>query len=195
MTKLSPEAENKFSIIYADPPWKYNVWDKPTANGRTAESHYPTMTIDDLKAMPVNAIAAKNAALFMWCVSPSMPEAIELMRAWGFTYKTIAFCWVKETKTGKDHFGMGYYTRANVELCLLGIKGKPLPRHSRSIRQTQRHIIGRHSEKPAAFRTAITDLFGDQPRIELFARSIVAGWHCWGNEITGSEPLTGAIRG
>ncbi|QBQ54948.1 MT-A70 family methyltransferase [Nitrosococcus wardiae] len=182
----------KYSILYADPPWSFKVWNRDTGSGRSAESHYRTMSLEQIKALPVNEIAEKNSVLFLWAVNPSLPEAIEVMTAWGFTYKTVGFTWVKETMSGKDHVGMGYYTRANAELCLLATKGKPLSRQSRSVRQLIRAKVGRHSEKPAEVRDRIVELFGDLPRLEMFAREKVSGWDSWGNEVLSDIELEAA---
>ena len=116
----------KYSIIYADPPWKYN--DKMVMKGvhgniRGAESFYNTMTLEDIKALPVKEITEKNAILFLWVTMPFLPQTQEVMESWGFKYKTCGFTWIKTTKTGKIHTGMGHYTRGNAELCLIGVRG------------------------------------------------------------------------
>ena len=113
---------------------------------------------------------------------PLLNMAFDVITAWGFKYKTCGFCWVKRTKTGKIHLGMGHYTRGNAELCLIGIKGKKPKFHSRSISQIVESEIRKHSQKPNEIRNKIVELCGDIPRIELFARDSVAGWDCWGLE-------------
>jgi len=118
--------DKKYSIIYADPPWKYN--DKMVMKGvhgniRGAESFYNTMTLEDIKALPVKEISEKNAILFLWVTMPFLPQTQEVMESWGFKYKTCGFTWIKTTKTGKIHTGMGHYTRGNAELCLIGVRG------------------------------------------------------------------------
>lgn len=118
--------ENKYSIIYADPPWKYNdrmVMKGVHGNIRGAESFYNTMTLEDIKALPVKEISEKNAILFLWVTMPFLPQTQEVMESWGFKYKTCGFTWIKTTKTGKIHTGMGHYTRGNAELCLIGVRG------------------------------------------------------------------------
>lgn len=118
--------ENKYSIIYADPPWKYNdrmVMKGVHGNIRGAESFYNTMTLEDIKALPVKEITEKNAILFLWVTMPFLPQTQEVMESWGFKYKTCGFTWIKTTKTGKIHTGMGHYTRGNAELCLIGVRG------------------------------------------------------------------------
>lgn len=113
----------KYSIIYADPPWAYRTYSKK-GQGRSAESHYPTMCIEDIKALPVGELAAKDCALFLWITFPCLCEALEVLTAWGFSYKTVAFVWVKQNRRNDDLFtGMGYWTRANAEICILATKG------------------------------------------------------------------------
>ena len=111
----------KYSIIYADPPWAYRTYSKK-GQGRSAESHYPTMCIEDIKALPVGELAAKDCALFLWITFPCLGEALEVLAAWGFSYKTVAFVWVKQNRKNDDLFtGMGYWTRANAEICILAM--------------------------------------------------------------------------
>lgn len=135
-------ADKKYNVIYADPPWKYQVWSKK-GNGRSAESHYPTMGIDDLCKLPVQRIAADDCALFMWVTFPLLYESIKLIKAWGFEYKTVAFVWVKLNKKADSLFwGMGYWTRANAELCILPPKvtrNVTAPAYTRSFFPTLRN--------------------------------------------------------
>lgn len=171
--------DKKYSVIYADPPWRYS---DRGCNGN-AESHYPTMKIQDLKNLPVNKIADKDCVLFLWATYPMLKEAIELIEAWGFKYKTIGFQWVKQNKSGNGFFfGLGRWTRGNTEPCLIAVNGKP-KRIDNSISQLVISPIGRHSAKPAEVRKRIVKLIGDVPRIELFAREKAEGWDAWGNEI------------
>lgn len=175
--------ENKYEIIYADPPWQYKVWSRDTGLGRSADSHYQTMTKADIENLPIPNISAKNAVLFLWVTYPYLEQGLELVKKWGFTYKTCGFSWVKLNKKSKTPFvGMGYYTRANNEICLLATRGKPLKRISRAVQQLVMTPIEEHSKKPNEVRERIVKLFGDLPRIELFARQHVDGWDCWGNE-------------
>ncbi|NCD06166.1 MAG: adenine methyltransferase [Spirochaetia bacterium] len=174
----------KYNIIYADPPWSYKVWSEATGNGRSAASHYNTMNKEDIQNLPISSICENDAALFLWVIAPCLLEGIELIEKWGFTYKTVAFTWVKRNKKADSYFwGMGYYTRANAEYCLLATKGKPLTRQSKAVHQILDDRITKHSEKPNSARERIVQLFGDLPRIELFARTKAEGWHSWGNEI------------
>lgn len=173
----------KYQIIYADPPWQYKVWSNK-GHGRSAESHYPTMTKIEIQNLPIPKICENNSVLFLWVTYPCLEEGLELIRAWGFTYKTVAFTWVKQNKKSDSFFmGMGYYTRANAEYCLLATKGKILERKSRAVHSVVCTHIERHSKKPNEVRDRIVQLFGDIPRIELFARQTVDGWDCWGNEV------------
>lgn len=182
----------KFNIVYADPSWNYRVWGEK-GKGRSAENHYPTMTLEDIKSLPVSKIADKDAVLFLWVTMPNLLEGLEVMKSWGFEYKTCAFNWFKlNRKNDKLFTGLGYYTRANSELCLLGTKGKVLPRKSRSVHQVIEEYqlathIEEHSKKPDIVRDKIVELFGDLPRVELFARQKTEGWVCLGNEIDGKD--------
>ena len=173
--------KKKYEIIYADPPWKYD--DKIKSHGGGAESHYPCMNTLNICKLPVDKISAKNSVLFMWVTFPQLEEGLKVMKEWGFEYKTNAFTWVKTNKDDSIFMGMGRYTRANAEICLLGVKGKGLERKDASIRNTQLARRLKHSQKPHLFREKIEKLFGDRKRIELFAREKSKGWDCWGNEI------------
>jgi len=172
----------KFAIIYADPAWSYRVWGKKDA-GRTAENHYPTMSTDEICALPVADIAAKDSALFLWATFPNLPAAFEVIKAWGFNYKTVAFTWVKTNRKSSGFFvSLGHWTRANAEVCLLATKGKP-QRISKSVRQLIVSPVRNHSQKPDEARMRIIELMGDLPRVELFARDKTPGWAVWGNEV------------
>lgn len=174
----------KYNIIYADPPWQYQVWSMDTGLGRSAESHYKTMKKEDIQKLPIENICAKDCVLFLWVTAPCLLEGLELVQKWGFEYKTFGFTWVKTNKKSDSLFwGMGYYTRANTEICILATKGKPLPRLSKSVHQVVLSKIREHSRKPDEVRDRIVELFGNVPRIELFARQKIDGWDCWGNEV------------
>ena len=178
---MLPFPNKKYSIILADPPWQYK--DKSKSHGGGAESHYPTMSIDAICALPVESISEDNSVLLLWTTLPFIPEAIQVMRAWGFIYKTGAFVWVKTNRDGSIYMGMGQYTRSNAELCLLGIRGKGVSRKSAAIHNTHLFRRGAHSEKPGQFRVLIEELYGDVKRIELFARQKTEGWDAWGLEV------------
>ena len=176
--------EKKYQIIYADPPWQYKVWSRKS-NSRSAESHYRTMNIEDIINLKefINKISDKNCILFIWVTYPCLKEALKVIDAWGFKYKTCGFTWVKKNKKSDSWFwGMGYWTRANSELCLIATKGK-VKRISKKVHQIIDTPIEQHSRKPAIVRDKIIELVGDLSKIELFAREKVPGWDAWGNEI------------
>ena len=177
---MIPFPKKKYEIIYADPPWSYN--DALGGNAKMGAMPYDTMTQDEINALPLKEITAKDCILFMWATMPKLQEALDTIRAWGFKYKTCAFCWVKQNpKRGGVFAGLGRWVQGNAELCLLATKGHP-HRISKSVRQIVEAPRGRHSEKPAEVRDRIVQLMGDLPRIELFARQAADGWDCWGNE-------------
>ncbi len=177
-------SKKKYQIIYADPPWKYGCWYQSEDVKRNAADHYCVMSAKELRRLPISKISANNSVCLMWVTYPCLLEGLELMKAWGFIYKTVAFTWVKRNKKADSWFvGLGNYTRANAEICLLGTKGKPLSRRSHSVRQIIDSRIREHSQKPNEIRSRIVELFGDLPRIELFARQKTPGWDIWGNEV------------
>lgn len=170
-----------YQLIYADPPWTYR--DKANAGKRGAGHKYPLMTVPELCALNVGSIAGPDCLLAMWWVAPMPEEAMSVVKAWGFTLKTMkGFTWHKRTKYGKSHLGMGNYTRANTEDCLFATRGRPV-RVSASVRQFIDAPRRRHSEKPDEARQRLVQLVGDVPRIELFARCVTPGWDVWGNEV------------
>jgi len=196
---MIPLPNKKYSIIYADPAWTYKVWSEK-GDGRSASNHYTLSSLDAMKQIPVQSIAEKECALFMWATSPNLEEAFELGKAWGFIYKTVGFYWLKRNKKSNGWFmGNGHYTRSNVEPCLLFTTKKPPKVVSHSVHEIvetwETQIcdarIMKHSEKPKEVRNKIVELFGNLPRIELFARQKtlvnqqVKGWDAWGNEIDG----------
>lgn len=173
----------KFDIIYADPPWSYKTWSGKGKEKKSAENHYDCMTKNDIQNLPIKNMSSDNSVLFLWVTFPCLEEGMELIKKWGFTYKTVAFTWVKKNKVSDSLFwGLGYWTRANAEICLLATKGKP-KRVSKSVHQVIEAKIGKHSQKPPEARERIVKLMGDLPRIELFAREKFDGWKAWGNEI------------
>lgn len=187
MSQLPAE---KFDVIYADPPWTFRTWSNE-GKDRSPEKHYDCMSLADIRALPVSDIAADNCALFLWVTDPLLPEGLKLMEAWGFKFKTIAFVWAKLNKsapptlwTENDLFtGLGYWTRANPELCLLGTRGKP-KRVSKSVRRLVVSPRREHSRKPDEIAEKIDDLMGrDTSKIELFARTGRTGWTTWGNDV------------
>lgn len=175
----------KYKVIYADPPWSYR--DKRDKHPRMcggALKHYNTTSTEELKKIPVGGgLADDDCMLFMWATFPNLPDALALIEAWGFKYKTLGFSWIKTNKkNGKPFFGIGYYTKSNCEVCLIGVKGKPI-KVSDSVSSVVIEPIGVHSKKPDCVKEKIVKLCGDVPRIELFARQKTEGWDVWGNEI------------
>ena len=173
----------KYNIIYADPPWEY----KESGTGsRVVSSHYSTMNIEEIKKLPIQKIQANKCILFLWCTFPRLEQGLEVIKAWGFKYYGLGFDWVKTTKKGEPAWGMGYYTRQNTEICLIGVpedknrRLKPVNRDVLSVVHSQRR---EHSRKPDIIRDLIVRAVGDLPRIELFARQKVEGWDVWGNEV------------
>jgi N6-adenosine-specific RNA methylase IME4 len=182
----------KYQIIYADPPWEYKQSGSKTNSRGMAKQHYPTMSTKDICNLPIDRIKTDSTILFMWATFPNMGEALKVIDAWGFEYKTAAFVWVKKNKknTNTNFWGMGAYTRANAEVCLLAVSkntkaSKQVLRHD--IHQIIEAPIERHSKKPDIVRDKITQLGGEVPSIELFAREHISGWDCWGNEVNLQE--------
>ena len=192
-------SRRSYKVIYADPPWLFKVR-SPAGEGRSPSQHYSCMTIADLKKLPVSQLAAPGGAiLFMWVTDPHLQIGLEVMNAWGFTYKTVGFTWAKLKKswtptfsapgTGAGLFsaddfftGMGYYTRANPEMCLIGTSVARIPpRLSKAVRQLLIAKVREHSRKPDEAYDRIESLFGG-PYIELFGRNTRPGWDTWGNE-------------
>lgn len=171
----------KYSIIYADPPWTYEnpKNNDPKMGGIT----YDTMTLDEIKLLPIVDICQKDCTLFMWVTMPKLKEGLAVIESWGFKYITCGFTWVKlNPKNDNIYSGLGHWTNGNAELCLLGKKGMP-KRQCKNVKQIVMAHRSRHSEKPSEVRDRIVNLLGDLPRIELFARQSVEGWDCWGNEV------------
>ena len=185
-----------YDIILADPPWTFKTYSEKGKEHKSAELHYSCMTIDDIYNLPIQNIASDNCILFLWVTNPMLPQGLKTIEEWGFKYKTVAFSWYKKNKIADSMFwGLGYWTRANVELCLLATKGKPT-RISKGVHQvidtedkfdTEQIFspIRQHSRKPDEVRNRIVQLCGDIPRIELFAREKVEGWESVGLDIDG----------
>lgn len=175
------KTNKKYNIIYADPPWSYK--DKALAGNRGACCKYDVMTIEDIENLPIKDISASDCILFMWVTMPFLKDCFDVIKSWGFKYKTCAFTWIKQNKKSNSLFwGMGSWTRANAELCLIATKGKP-KRQSAKVHSVIMSKIREHSRKPDEVRDKIVELCGDIQRIELFARQSVDGWDCWGNEV------------
>jgi N6-adenosine-specific RNA methylase IME4 len=177
-----PFPDKKYQIVYADPPWSFNFQRRKGLSDEAKGRLYPTMNGQDIINLPVKELAADNAVLFLWVMNSELPLAFDVIKGWGFSYKTVAFTWVKTTVNGKYCFGGGNWTRSNPELCLLATKGKP-KRNSAGVRELVVSERRQHSRKPDEIRQSIVELCGDLPRIELFARQKTDGWDVWGNEV------------
>ena len=190
--------QKKYKIIYADPAWSYNDKLGGNVSFGAATGAYNTMSISEIKSLPVKQMADKDCALFIWCVNPLFPEALEVIMEWGFKYKTVAFNWVKITNTGQWVHNMGRWTMGNNEMCLLATKGSP-KRICKNIKQLVISERTAHSKKPNIVRSKIVELMGDIPRVELFARGEKTkdlfglnrfdGWDTWGNQVEDSINL------
>ena len=171
-----------YAVLYADPPWDYKGQLQHAGAGSAdtggAVRHYPTVTLDDLKRLDVGSIAASDSLLFMWATNPHLDQAIDLGKAWGFAWATVAFVW------DKGRVNPGFYTLSQCELCLVFKRGRiPLPRGSRNERQLIEARRGPHSTKPEEARRRIERMFPEQAKVELFARRRVSGWAAWGLEL------------
>lgn len=141
------------------------------------------MSIEDICKLPVDKLADKDCVLFMWITFPTLVEGLKVLEHWGFKYKTVAFVWIKQNKKTPSLFwGLGFWTRANAEICILATKGKP-KRMSAKVHQVIISPVEEHSKKPDETRKRIVELLGDIPRVELFARQKANGWDSWGNEV------------
>ena len=149
------------------------------------------MSMEDIKALPVSELAAKDCALFLWVTFPMLREAWPVMEAWGFTFKTVAFVWIKlNRKADSLYWGMGYWTRANAEICLLATRGNP-KRQAKNVHHVILSHVEEHSKKPEEARRRIEALMGDVPRVELFARRYSPGWDVWGYDVVSDFVMEG----
>lgn len=190
----TPQA-GAYRVIYADPPWSFETWSH-RGQGKGASQHYDVMDMDAIKALPVGAVAARDAALFLWVVQPMLPQALDLIRAWGFTFKTVAFYWIKIKGkqdrlfyAGEDvRMGLGYHTRAGAEQCWLATRGRGYDKLTEDVGQVCFSFLREHSRKPDEIAGEITRLAGG-PRLEMFARQARDGFDAWGNQ---TNKFTGA---
>ncbi len=179
------ETSKKYNVIYADPPWEYK--ESGGGNRGTAGLPYPSMTTDEICELPIKSICDDTSILFIWATFRKLEECLKVINAWGFEYYGLGFDWVKTNKNQDTPcWGMGYYTRQNTEICLIGVKPdknkriKPQVRNELSVVHSKKR---EHSRKPDVIRDSIVNICGDIPRIELFARQEFDGWDCWGNEV------------
>lgn len=169
-----------YRAILADPPWTWKAY-SPRGLRKSPQRHYETMTLADIKALPVADLAAPDCALTMWCTAPMLPVAVDVMAAWGFTFKS-AGAWAKRSSTGaKWAFGTGYCYRSAAEFWLLGTRGHPKAQ-SRSVRNLIVAPVREHSRKPDQMRRDVEALW-QGPYVELFAREAAPGWDAYGNEV------------
>jgi N6-adenosine-specific RNA methylase IME4 len=187
-----------FGAILADPPWGFKTWSQATDRG--ADHHYSVMKTEDICALPVCDVAAENSVLFVWICWPQLLDAIDVINSWGFTYKTCGFSWIKANNTQPDFFQaelkaemkLGYWTRANSEVCLLATRGQP-KRVNADVRQGIVAPSREHSRKPDGIHERIERLVGG-PYLELFARQQRPGWTVWGNQTDKFEPVKEAAE-
>jgi N6-adenosine-specific RNA methylase IME4 len=197
MTTLDGLKRGHYGTILADPPWRFATWDKReavirrsgTGTNVSAAAHYNTMDIEEICALSVGELADADCSLFLWMSWPQLKDALNVIAAWGFTYKTCAFCWTKAhagqlemfEQAIPDQMGLGYWTRANTEACLLATRGRP-KRLNADVRQAIIEPRREHSRKPDGIHERIERLVAG-PYLELFARQRRPGWDCWGNEV------------
>jgi N6-adenosine-specific RNA methylase IME4 len=171
-----------YSVILADVPWEFATY-SDKGKGRSAEQHYSTMTMADICNLPINEFTEKNTALFMWGVWPRIFDVDTVAKAWGnFTYRTLAWEWIKLTRQGNIRMGLGYYTRSNCEPCLLFVKGR-MPVSDRSVKNVLITPYTKHSRKPEEQYDLIHKLYPEGNRLELFATKKHPGWDVWGNQV------------
>jgi len=171
------------TVLVADPPWMFR--DSLPGRGRGAAKHYRCMRLADLCAMPTPTEGDHNSVLFLWRVASMQPEALKLAAAWGYTVKS-ELVWQKITRTGLHAFGMGHYTRASHEVCLIATRGSALPA-VRNVRSTFDAPIGPHSAKPTAFYRLVQTLYPHSMRYELFARAVRPGFVQFGDQLGSME--------
>jgi N6-adenosine-specific RNA methylase IME4 len=184
-----------YGAILADPPWRFEVWNERSQVNKMAAHHYKVMTTRQIARLHVEELAGKDCCLFLWACWPMLEDALRVLEEWGFAYKTCAFCWTKANANQLELFrddipdrpGMGYWTRANSEVCLLATRGKP-KRLDASIHQAVISPRREHSRKPDEVIERIERLVAG-PYCELFARQRRPGWDCWGNELDKFAPV------
>jgi N6-adenosine-specific RNA methylase IME4 len=185
------EVRVKFKSILADPAWEYECWSDGGARRGCADAHYEVRGADWIASLPVLAVADMDCLLFLWATWPNLPEALSVISRWGFEYKTLAFSWVKANRNGEPRMGLGHWTRANTEPCLLAKRGTP-KRMDKAVEQVIVSGLGEHSEKPEAQYERIERLVEGRylelfhrPRNGLFPPH--AGWTFLGNEVDGQD--------
>lgn len=186
MTEQTIIQPQLFPLILSDPPWEYK--DRCNAGKRGAAHKYDTMKLEDIKLLPVDKVAAPDSELWLWGTWPLLKEALAIMDAWGFEYKTLGFDWMKVSKAGRPLIRGGSGTRSNTEFCIRGIKGNGLQRVDAGVPSAILTVPSkRHSRKPQEARERLVRLYGDIPRLELFATDPLAGWVQLGDKIDGRD--------
>lgn len=197
MTTIAAQSSPRYALILADPAWQTVLWSgaERTPTQKAGADHYPTMSADAMAALPIADMAARDAVLAMWVIGSHLDQALALGRAWGFAYVTDLFYWLKQRRVRPDQIdlftgdvapapiGMGRYTRNQIEPCLLFKRGKGVRICDHAIRQLIVAPKREHSRKPDEQYPRLEALFGDVPRIELFARNRRPGWDAWGNQV------------
>lgn len=173
-----PRPPEGYNLIMADPPWHFKTRSSK-GDAKSPQAKYRTMTLDEIKAMPVADLAAKDCHLWLWCPNPNIPEALEVMAAWGFTFSTAGH-WPKITKNGKLAFGTGYVFRSAGEPYLIGKRGKP--KNTRGTRSVIFGQVREHSRKPDEVYAEAERWMPNATRMDLFSRQRREGWHCWGDQ-------------
>ena len=177
-----------YDVILADPPWTFSVWNADKSD-RHVSHKYPIMETNKIATLPICDLVNDDAILFLWATWPNLKDALLVLDLWGFEYKTIGWTWVKAKRSGFGfHFGMGYYTRANTEPCLLAVRGTmPVARHD--IQALIYSPVREHSRKPDEQYAKIEKLYPNKRYLELFARHKREGWDAWGNEVESDVEL------
>ncbi len=182
--------DGRYKVIYADPPWRYETWTElktETMRRKCGSTCYPVMSSKQLCELPVKAISDERCVLFIWVTMPKLNEVFGVIDSWGFVYKTCAFTWVKQNPSGNGIYsGLGHWTLANPELCLLATH-KKFPPRVHPVKQLVLAPRSNHSQKPSVVRDRIVELVGDLPRVELFATERVPGWDAMGDAIDGCD--------
>ena len=197
MGGLEAQTMKKYNIIYADPAWKFgnSVYQDNGRKSRELNKQYDTMTINEIKELPLENISDYDCALFMWVTDFHLPFAFELFEKWGFKYRTIAFVWKKITKNGKTCANLGAWTMKNTEICLLATKGKMFDkRKSKNVFQLIEAERTKHSKKPIETINRIEKIFEFENKLEMFSRKKLQCWDAWGNEVENSIDISPYYR-
>lgn len=183
----------KYSVIYADPAWETRYFKERKDGYLSRELPYVAMTDEQIKSLPVNEIIADDAILFLWVIDSKIPMINDFMKAWGFEYKCVGFVWAKKAKTTDGvNANFSSYTRRACEFCYIGTRGKYMVK-KKNLDQFIYEPKREHSRKPDVIRQIITEMIGEVPRLEMFAREKHEGWDAWGNETDKFETKGGGI--